>query len=403
MLTNGTNSDFDGTLPLSSDVPSWSSAGTHIVHSSTAHSSRPKKSPYSNMQSFRRVASVKSEAKIKLLYATSLVDQVSDVRNGYSAKNSDVLATSTSAASSCIDLQMTPLGHSDNSLMYTSNKSKSHAVSSRVKSVNQFPSTDSIVMKDSTLPVLDIIKSQQKNDQPKRLQNSSTVLNSSLNGDYVRRMAAKNATACVNAMLGSQRSRNKTSKHSSSSPSMISPQTSTDRLQTDNTANPQQGSHLSGVLGKRKPAGQPGNYIYSNSKKKNQEQVTETGRVPPLSKLAQSINSKESPVHSSSSPSSSTSFTDSELECTESLPSSTDESTSDTSICIDEIPYNCLGLLYNGDCIHPKTRFFFPREGSAANKIIPVAVPSMMLSLPDLVSKALLQAEKKTKQRSMKV
>ena len=60
------------------------------------------------MQSFRRVASVKSEAKIKLLYATSLVDQVSDVRNGYSAKNSDVLATSTSAASSCIDSQMTP-------------------------------------------------------------------------------------------------------------------------------------------------------------------------------------------------------------------------------------------------------------------------------------------------------
>ena len=402
MLTNGTN----GTLPLSSDVPSWSSAGTHIVHSPTVHSSRPKKSPYSNMQSFRRVASVKSEAKIKLLYATTLVDKVSDVRNGYSAKNSDVLATSTSAASSSIDSQMstlTSLSHSDNSLIYTSpNKSKSHAVSSRVKSVNQFPSTDSIVMKDSTLPVLDIIKSQQKNDQPKRLQNPSTVMNSSLNGDYVRRMAAKNATACVNAMLGSQRNRNKTSKHSSSS-SMISLQTSTDRLQTDNTANPQQGTHLSGVLGKRKPAGQPGNYRYSNSKKKNQEQITETGRVPPLSKLAQSINSKETPVHSSSSSSSSTSFTDSELECTESLPSSTDESTSDTSICIDEIPYNCLGLLYNGDCIHPKTRFFFPKEGSAANKIIPVAVPSMMLSLPDLVSKALHQAEKKTKQRSMKV
>lgn len=71
----------------------------------------------------------------------------------------------------------------------------------------------------------------------------------------------------------------------------------------------------------------------------------------------------------------------------------------------DEIPFNKLGLLYNGDTIHPAARVFYTSDTdlSLPDRIIPRVVPSQEKFLEHSISKAMTQRLVGKKRKGAKV
>lgn len=72
---------------------------------------------------------------------------------------------------------------------------------------------------------------------------------------------------------------------------------------------------------------------------------------------------------------------------------------------LDEIPYNTLGLLYNGDTIHPAARVFYTSDTDLTlpDRIIPTVVPSQANFVRPAISEALTQRLVGKKRKGAKV
>ena len=72
---------------------------------------------------------------------------------------------------------------------------------------------------------------------------------------------------------------------------------------------------------------------------------------------------------------------------------------------VDEIPYNKLGLLYNGDTVHPAARVFYTSDVDLTlpERIIPRVVPSREQFVRDAVSKSVAQRSVGKKKKGAKV
>ena len=248
-----------------------------------------------------------------------------------------------------------------------------------------------------------IIRDQVK---PKRLQASTSTQSLPMNGGYVRRLAAKNAMACVNAMFDPVRKKRKNQKkvihpnHNEmqlNSPSLLSPNNTDILIMSKHEG-------MSGVLGKRK---QPDNSSDDgHDAKKAKQELQEKEDRPSIHPIASLTEDSLFTIESLSLPSSSSpsSITESDLECTESITSTTSEEShcaSDCSEYCDNVPFSKSGLLYNGSCIHSNSRFFLQSDCSIASRIIPLVVPQYFESFVKLKAEAL--KESSSRKRSQKV
>ena len=391
-----------------------STSNEHYIHSrlKSTLSAGPKEIPYTgivNGDSVRRTASMNAEARTKLVYASP---KASSHFNGSSSssKKVDVLSYGNGinlSPSQCEHPLVSPTRSLDSSTLQisatppqaegphttmqktTNDHSKSPGLSTK--------SCQQILMKDSSIEIVDVMKSQLK-PQPtiepkvpfspsKRLLRSNTF-SSSVTTGFVKRQAAINARACVYAMMGEH----PTSKMKSEK-SGISTLTSLEHQ---------------GVLGKR-PRQLPSNSNHNNSKKKK-EGVRARRRIPSLSELAaQSVTMPSLGLMSSSS---SLSCLASDLECMESLPSSSsnedeDSTTYDDNTAIsiqyaEDAPYNCLGLLYNSDSVHSNAIIHLTTEGHMPEVILPVIVPKKKREV-NVFQASVIDTPQKEKKRPRKV
>lgn len=71
---------------------------------------------------------------------------------------------------------------------------------------------------------------------------------------------------------------------------------------------------------------------------------------------------------------------------------------------LESVPYNSVGLLYNGSAVHPTTRVFLTCEGVLPSRIIPVVVPSKVENLKMAIKIAREQLKQKhNKPKAIKV
>lgn len=223
-------------------------------------------------------------------------------------------------------------------------------------------------MKQSSL----FLKKSGENQQ----SNQDEILAKSLyEGGYMRRMASLNASACVTALMEPEK-RTKPHKNMLSTPRTI---TST-------------GTHIS----------QRARKLWSND-----------DQSPGVSPVMRSKSFKDlslSPTRFSSSPSEADTSKDSdEILCVTdpkvytllALASLARSSSVDS----DEIPFNKLGLLYNGDTIHPAVRVFYTSDTDLTlpDRIIPRIIPSDDGFVGPAISDALAHRSMGKKKKGAKV
>lgn len=391
-----------------------STSNEHYIHSrlKSTLSAGPKEIPYTgivNGDSVRRTASMNAEARTKLVYASP---KTSSHLNGSScpSKKVDVLSygnginlspsqsehpvasPTRSLDSSALQISAgSPQAEGIQTSMQKSTNDHSKSPGLPTKTCHQF------LIKDSTIEIVDVIKSQFKS-QPtikpeaplsssKRLLRSTTYNSSDTTG-FLKRQAAINARACVYAMMGED------------STSKIKPEKRGISTLTSL-------EHQS-VLGKR-PRQLPSNSNHNNSKKKK-EGVRAKRRIPSLSELAaQSVTMPSLGLMSSSS---SLSCLASDLECMESLPSSSSNEDEDSSTCDDnttisiqyaeDAPYNCLGLLYNSDSVHNNAIIQLTTKGHMPEVILPLIVPQKKREV-NVIQTSITDTPQKEKKRPRKV
>ena len=196
-------------------------------------------------------------------------------------------------------------------------------------------------------------------------------------GGYVKRMAARNAMACVNAMFESVKKKKSKGIHTSDLHDTTLFK-HTDAVWSDHAEE----SVPSGSLGKRKSYENNDQFI-----SKRRKQMSSKSHEPTVTKK---MISRES-----SSPSSfslNTVFSESDLESTESSTASECERV--YSEYCDTVPFNILGILYNGNCIHSKT-CFYPElsDLSLTSRIIPTVVPTFKQNILLNKKKSILESE----------
>lgn len=390
-----------------------STSNEHYIHSrlKSTLSAGPKEIPYTgivNGDSVRRTASMNAEARTKLVYASP---KASSHLNGSSSssKKVDVLSYGNGinlSPSQCENPVVSPTRSLDSSALQISASPPQveGAQTSMQKTTNDHSKSpglstktcQQIFMKDSSIEIVDVMKSQFKL-QPtepkvplstsKRLLRSNTFTSPDTAG-FVKRQAAINARACVYAIMGED-STNKMKSEKRGVCSLTSLE------------------HES-VLGKR-PRQLPSNSNHNNSKKKK-EGVRAKRRIPSLSELAaQSVTIPSLGLMSSSS---SLSYLASDLECMESLPSSSSNEDEDSTTCDDstaisiqyaeDAPYNCLGLLYNSDSVHNNALIHLTTEGHMPEVILPVIVPKKQREV-NVVQARVIDTPQKEKKRPRKV
>lgn len=218
-----------------------------------------------------------------------------------------------------------------------------------------------------------------------------------LSGGFVRRLAAKNAMACVNALLepsGKKKMKDK-AYCDTTADTGYSDLKNTDMHWVDASTH----SGLSGCLGKRKNGEKNGHGVGDGLNKRRK--VLPKGK----SDKQQLFLSESFRKSASSFSSDSVSTTESDSESIESLSSSQSlqHQKRENLECLDTIPYNLLGILYNGNCMHSNARFFSPEMEVAGltNRIIPKVVPSNKEEI--LPFKENMLKMEHQKQRSQKV
>jgi hypothetical protein len=337
----------------------------HYIHSrlKSKLSSGPREmaSAYSGIvdgNNLRRMASLNAEARTKMFY-----DELSPRSNGHSlqhpdGKGSPIKTDCESLALSFKDNNSSPgpAGVNTQSCILSPCKEAPSSVRSPLKS-QKF-----CIMKDSTVHVVDILKTRPSMISPPSLSRSAPQPERSLKRlrnkgnntpqtSYMKRMAALNARACVNALMNAYLIQGKSQQIADS------------------------------VLGKRTPE-QSGNSNQNNGKKK--KQTEDDVNITRESSLDNQSGAND---HQSMNASlvSYTSYA-SELECTESIPSSDEDdyATSAAKLLLDEeMPYNRLGLLYNSDTVHVSSSILLTSDGKLPSKIIPIIVPKTQAAVTE--------------------
>ncbi len=195
-------------------------------------------------------------------------------------------------------------------------------------------------------------------------------------GGYVKRMAARNAIACVNAMFETVKKSKKPcgkGMHTSDICDDTAPfSTDSNKHGIDAcTSDLNQEVHASGSHLRKRKHHENGQSV----RKRRKLQMPKMGLLSQVSsRVRENVVSRES---SPSSFSLNTVFSESDLESTETTESLSSETNYVHMEYCDSIPYNSLGILYNSDCIHPKT-CFYPKtpNTSATSRIIPTVVPT---------------------------
>ena len=373
----------------------------HYIHSRlrSALPSGPKEIAYSGIvegNNLRRIASVNSEARTKLFYApiksstsyngcaenfsngdvepVSLVPNNHGLSMNHSVDEIDLVTDSGESSSPVVDSGelSSPVVDSGelSSPVVDSGESSSPVVSAPVVTTPissplklRGPSilnSQLILLKDSRVQIVDVLKKRVSSQPsagspPKRLRHSTSP------AGYVRRLAAVNARACVQALMNADEQKGSGEVYSKQSLKQLQP---SERLGNSN----------------------------QNNGKNNKD---EPGDVRTRDGIThQSVNTS---LGLSSN-------TSADLECTESIPSSNeDDSVHEKSGIIlgfEDMPYNCLGLLYNSDTVHVNSVIYFTTLGKLPSVIIPVIVPKTLHEIKNFHSEP---QQPRSKKRSLKV
>lgn len=219
---------------------------------------------------------------------------------------------------------------------------------------------------------------------------------------YVRRLAAKNASACVNAMLespkksGSMTKTNKTSMNSRTcNNSMIK-------------------EDIAGILEEKRMTRKRknGDSLPAELQQKRKKITKEDEFASKLTSSEKKMQKSEAfpEVDESSSPSSDDDGDDEELlssnSGSENVKSLVNSTRSSPDACppdrffeySDDFPYSLVGLLHNGDCIHCDAKYYLKSDSSTiTNRIIPCVIPSNKDNLASLKYQYLDSDKKKHK------
>lgn len=179
-------------------------------------------------------------------------------------------------------------------------------------------------------------------------------------GGYVRRLAARNASACVNAILES-------------------PKKSGNAAKSKNfKTNDQYKSTVSrtedfGVVERKRMARKrknPEDTPIEVDQKRNPNNESSSGYVPPVSGSDVCHKDDSSSVESGSVSSRNI------VNSNRSSPDATNNPDQFFEYS-DDFPYNLEGLLYNGDCIHTESKYYLKsKSNTIENRVIPCVIPS---------------------------
>lgn len=366
----------------------------HYIHSRLKSTlpSGPKEiaTAYSGIMegnSLRRIASVNAEARTKLFYTpispvksyhngcVGLLE--STITNGTCSHTIDEVPSHTNDAlhNSPADVDQNTTTSSGNSPVTPATSPPSIFLQSSASSTLSPTklSNSSYILKDSRVQVVDVLKKKHHpqasmtTPTAKRLQHTMPRVSPPLGPlGYVKRLAAVNARACVHAIMTG---REETVKHKD-----------VNVIQTRSLSQLHGGS-----------TEQTGNSNQNNGKNNKDE-----GDVRTRDGLTQQ------PVNSSLGLSSQAASTD--LECTESIPSSNEDEPEKGGIILgcEATSYNCLGLLYNSDSVHDNSDIYFTTVGKLPSIIIPLIIPKTMQEVSNICSGA-KENQPQDKKRSQKV
>ena len=210
---------------------------------------------------------------------------------------------------------------------------------------------------------------------------------------YVKRMAARNATACVNALFEFSHPRKRKVSNIVHHDAPISTKN------TDPWVDSPSHSKESGCLGKRKDLKDAGSGPLNKKKKLTPNLIESNSTFSKQIRNSDEVSGKLSVP----SPSVSSSASDeSDVESVESFTSASPKQSCHLDEYCDDVSYNVLGILYNGDCVYTNARRFFNFASSLTEKILPTVVPPHLENVSPLKTKS-LSPSKTVKQRPLKV
>ena len=225
---------------------------------------------------------------------------------------------------------------------------------------------------------------QKTKDQQKT---SSIMQENVIISGYVKRMAARNATACVNAIFEFSHPRKRKVSN------IIHHDVPISIKNTDQWVDNPSHSKESGCLGKRKDLKDAGPL---NKRKKLTPSDVTAESSSTFSKIRNSNTvsgklSVPSPAVSSSSASD-----ESDVESVESFISASSKQSCHLDEYCDDVAYNFFGILYNGDCVYTNARFF-NFAPSLTEKILPTVVPLHLENVSPMKTKSLSLSDETVK------
>lgn len=290
----------------------------------------------------------------------------------------------------------------------TTSESLSSSVTSSGTKVTSSPLQPA--MKSASVEVVDVMRRRGRSKRSvnaKKKADSGATSVVDHNTGYVKRIASLNARACVAVLVGTSR------KSSAAHPSACS---STSRGK---------GS----VAGKKRRP--PSNSNHNNSKKRkgdqNEHSVSVDGggksgddggdssgaeddqstQPGPGLQLPRLTTHQSSDLTDLETPESA-GMRHAELQCFESVSSSSEETSRDEQqapqpCSLESLPYNSLGLLYSGDCVHLNTRIFYTTEGYIPNRVVPLVEPSRLFEVALAVGQVMKQNLSAIRKKASKV
>ena len=276
--------------------------------------------------------------------------------------------------------------------------------------------TSSSAMKTASVEVVDVMKTRRRNKRSanaKKRAGSGPASVLDCTTGYVKRVASLNARACVAVLVGTTKSKKPPATRTSACSSTSGGEGS--------------------VAGRKRRA--PSNSNHNNSKKRKDaldeySEITDGGgkcdNGGDSSGAEDDMSSQPSGHHLQLLPQltthQSSDFTNqgthesacvshAELQCLESVSSSSEETSQEESAqepasqpcSLENLPYNSLGLLYSGDCVHLNTRIFYTTEGYIPNRVIPLAEPSRSFEVSLVVSQVMKQNSSAARKKASKV